>query len=140
MRGRTECLPCGMFFSLQKGFTDVCEAFLWCRFTMTQAADDAEASYLEDLRRLTAEYANYRKRTEANVEIDKQRATAAVVSQLISVVDDLDRRGDVAVGIAAKAGDEPGRVQERPAVDLGERAAQRRTCSFSDEADVAVAS
>lgn len=29
-----ECLPCGMFFSMQKGFTDVCEAFLWCRFTM----------------------------------------------------------------------------------------------------------
>ncbi|WP_444224941.1 hypothetical protein [Dialister succinatiphilus] len=26
-----------------KGFTDVCEAFLWCRFTMAQAArrDDA---------------------------------------------------------------------------------------------------
>ena len=41
--GRTESLPCGMFFSMQKGFTDVCEAFLWCRFTMTQAArrDDA---------------------------------------------------------------------------------------------------
>lgn len=40
---RTECLPCGMFFSMQKGFTDVCEAFLWCRFTMPQAArrDDA---------------------------------------------------------------------------------------------------
>ena len=43
MKGRTECLPCGMFFSTQKGFTDVCEAFLWCRFTMTQAVrrDDA---------------------------------------------------------------------------------------------------
>jgi len=43
MKGRTECLPCGMFLSLQEGFTDVCEAFLWCRFTMTQAArrDDA---------------------------------------------------------------------------------------------------
>ena len=44
MRGMVECLlPCGMFFSLQKGFTDVCEAFLWCRFTMPQAArrDDA---------------------------------------------------------------------------------------------------
>ena len=43
MRGMAECLPCGMFFSTQKGFTDVCEAFLWCRFTMPQAAhrDDA---------------------------------------------------------------------------------------------------
>ena len=38
-----ECLPQGVFFSMQKGFTDVCEAFLWCRFTMPQAArrDDA---------------------------------------------------------------------------------------------------
>ena len=34
MRGMAECLPCGMFFSMQKGFTDVCEAFLWCRLTM----------------------------------------------------------------------------------------------------------
>ena len=38
MRGMAECLPCGMFFSMQKGFTAICEAFLWCRFTMTQAA------------------------------------------------------------------------------------------------------
>ena len=70
------------------------------------AADDAENSYLEDLRRLTAEYANYRKRTEANVEIDKQRATAAVVTQLISVVDDLDRaeqHGDLVEGSAFAA-------------------------------------
>ena len=32
MRGRTDCLPCGMFFSMQKGFTAICVAFLWCRF------------------------------------------------------------------------------------------------------------
>ena len=76
------------------------------------AADSEEASspledeanpYLDDLRRLTAEYANYRKRTEANVEVDKQRATAAAVSSLLPVLDDLDRaeqHGDLVEGSA----------------------------------------
>lgn len=67
------------------------------------AGDDAENPYLEDLRRLTAEYANYRKRTEANVELDKQRAKASVVVQLLSVLDDLDRaeqHGDLEEGSA----------------------------------------
>ena len=43
-------------------------------------AADAENPYLEDLRRLSAEYANYRKRTEANAVIEKQRALASVVT------------------------------------------------------------
>ncbi|GAA2834474.1 molecular chaperone GrpE [Leucobacter komagatae] len=67
------------------------------------AGDDAENPYLEDLRRLTAEYANYRKRTEANVELDKQRAKASVVVQLLPVLDDLDRaeqHGDLEEGSA----------------------------------------
>ncbi|MFF8818813.1 MULTISPECIES: nucleotide exchange factor GrpE [Leucobacter] len=67
------------------------------------AEGDEENPYLEDLRRLTAEYANYRKRTEANVELDKQRAKASVVLQLLSVLDDLDRaeqHGDLTEGSA----------------------------------------
>ena len=66
-------------------------------------ADDAENPYLEDLRRLTAEYANYRKRTEANAEREKQRAVAAAVTPLLTVLDDLDRaeqHGDLAEGSA----------------------------------------
>lgn len=65
------------------------------------SADDPENPYLEDVRRLTAEYANYRKRTEANVELDKQRATAATVVALLPVLDDLDRaeqHGDLEEG------------------------------------------
>src|SRR5690606_21717294 len=66
-------------------------------------AEDAAQSdpYLEDLRRLSAEYANYRKRTEANAELERQRAKAAAVSALLPVVDDLDRaeeHGDLAEG------------------------------------------
>lgn len=68
-------------------------------------AVQAEAAdpYLEDLRRITAEYANYRKRTEANAVVEKQRATAAAVGALLTVLDDLDRaeqHGDLEEGSA----------------------------------------
>ncbi|GAA1602155.1 nucleotide exchange factor GrpE [Leucobacter chromiireducens] len=66
-------------------------------------AGEAENPYLEDLRRLTAEYANYRKRTEANAVLEKQRAIAAAVTPLLSVLDDLDRaeqHGDLTEGSA----------------------------------------
>lgn len=71
----------------------------------SEAEGDAEAEnpYLEDLRRITAEYANYRKRTEANAAIEKQRAVAAAVSPMLSVLDDLDRaeqHGDLEEGSA----------------------------------------
>jgi molecular chaperone GrpE len=65
--------------------------------------EDTENPYLDDLRRITAEYANYRKRTEANAEIDRQRARAAVISSLLTVLDDLDRaetHGDLEEGSA----------------------------------------
>lgn len=68
-----------------------------------EPTDETERSYLDDLRRLTAEYANYRKRTEANALVEKQRATAAAVSPLLSVLDDLDRaeqHGDLEEGSA----------------------------------------
>jgi len=73
------------------------------------AAEDGEGAapeedpYLEDLRRLTAEYANYRKRTEANAALEKQRAVAAAVTPLLTVLDDLDRaekHGDLEEGSA----------------------------------------
>ncbi|MGK0715231.1 nucleotide exchange factor GrpE [Leucobacter sp. W1153] len=59
--------------------------------------------YLEDLRRVNAEYANYRKRTEANAELDRQRTVGSVVSSLLGVLDDLDRaeqHGDLEEGSA----------------------------------------
>ena len=77
------------------------------------AAEDAPveepataAEYLEDLRRITAEFANYRKRTEDNREIERQRATAAALVSLLSVLDDLDRaekHGDLVEGSAFQA-------------------------------------
>lgn len=62
---------------------------------------EAENPYLEDLRRLTAEYANYRKRTEENREVELQRARAKVIEPLLGVLDDLDRaeaHGDLEEG------------------------------------------
>jgi molecular chaperone GrpE len=47
--------------------------------------------HLADLKRVTAEYANYRRRTEANREIERERAVGAVVAVLLPVLDDLDR-------------------------------------------------
>ncbi|HEY6799229.1 MAG TPA: nucleotide exchange factor GrpE, partial [Agromyces sp.] len=41
--------------------------------------------------RVTAEYANYRKRTEANREVERERAIGAAVAVLLPVLDDLDR-------------------------------------------------
>jgi len=66
-------------------------------------ADERENPYLEDLRRITAEYANYRKRTEENAELERQRAKASAISHLLGVLDDLDRaeaHGDLEEGSA----------------------------------------
>jgi len=77
----------------------------------TEQSEDAAAvdegnEYLEDLRRITAEFANYRKRTEDNREIERQRAVASAVVALLPVLDDLDRaekHGDLVEGSAFQA-------------------------------------
>ena len=59
----------------------------------TERVADAEPEHehLVDLKRLSAEYANYRKRTEANRELERERMTGDVVKSLLPVLDDLDR-------------------------------------------------
>ena len=42
-------------------------------------ATDVANEYLEDLRRVNAEYANYRKRTEANRAIEQQRIVEEII-------------------------------------------------------------
>src|SRR4051794_34904736 len=54
-------------------------------------AEELAAERLADLQRVTAEYANYRKRTEANREIERERAVGDAVKGLIPVLDDLER-------------------------------------------------
>jgi len=55
------------------------------------SAEDLAAERLADLQRVTAEYANYRKRTEANREVERERAVSDTVKAILPVLDDLDR-------------------------------------------------
>ena len=56
-------------------------------------AEAAEPDHLSDLKRVQAEYANYRKRTEEQRGIDLARAKGEVAKGLLPVLDDLDRAG-----------------------------------------------
>lgn len=56
-----------------------------------QAPHSREDTLLDELQRLAAEYKNYRQRTEAQRELDRQRATGDIAKQLFGVLDDLDR-------------------------------------------------
>jgi molecular chaperone GrpE len=76
---------------------------------LEKAESDLAAERLADLQRVTAEYANYRKRTEANREIERERIVADIAKQLLPVLDDIDRaekHGDLVEGtpLAAIAG------------------------------------
>lgn len=65
------------------------------------AASDADSALLHDLKRVQAEYANYRRRTEEQRQIEIQRAKGEAVKGLIPVLDDLDRaaqHGDLVEG------------------------------------------
>jgi molecular chaperone GrpE len=98
--------------------------------TATITADSAElaaarqeaAERTADLQRITAEYANYRKR----VERDKQAATvagkAAVVADLLAVLDDLDRaeaHGDLTGGFKTVADKLIGMLQRQGLAHYG---------------------
>ena len=68
---------------------------------LEKAADDLAAERLADLQRVTAEYANYRKRTEANREVERERVIGDTVRMLLPVLDDIDRaekHGDLVEG------------------------------------------
>jgi molecular chaperone GrpE len=59
-----------------------------------------------DLQRVTAEYANYRRRVERDRTVAAEQATAAVLTVLLPVLDDLDRarsHGDLTGAFAAVA-------------------------------------
>jgi molecular chaperone GrpE len=71
---------------------------------------DLESALLLDLKRLQAEYANYRRRTEEQREREIERAKGEVVKGLLPVLDDLDR--------AAKHGD---LVDGSPFAAIGEK-------------------
>lgn len=55
------------------------------------ALADAESALLNDLKRLQAEYANYRRRTEEQRHVEIARAKGEAAKGLLPVLDDLDR-------------------------------------------------
>ncbi|MDZ8172991.1 nucleotide exchange factor GrpE [Microbacterium xanthum] len=66
-----------------------------------QVLADLESQLLGDLKRLQAEYANYRRRTEEQREVEIERAKGSVAKGLLPVIDDLDRaekHGDLSEG------------------------------------------
>ena len=66
-----------------------------------EATADKVAELTADLQRVQADYANYRKRALRDQEAIAERAKAGVVSQLLGVLDDLDRarsHGDLESG------------------------------------------
>jgi len=91
-------------------------------------ANDPSSEHLADLKRVTAEYANYRKRTEANREIERERVTGEVVKVLLPVLDDLyraekhgDLEGDSAFAtIAAKLRASTERIGLKPYGSVGD--------------------
>ena len=69
-------------------------------------ATDPVASLTADLQRLQAEYANYRKRVERDRLVSSEMATAAVLTELLATLDDIDRasqHGELTGGFKAVA-------------------------------------
>ncbi|OZC83822.1 nucleotide exchange factor GrpE [Rhodococcus sp. 06-412-2C] len=63
--------------------------------------DTQVAELTADLQRVSAEYANYRRRTDREKQTGAENAKASVVSQLLPVLDDLERarqHGDLETG------------------------------------------
>jgi molecular chaperone GrpE len=83
-------------------FIDAAEVDLEPEVVVPEAPENDElAERTADLQRLTAEYANYRRRVERDRVTVVDNAKASVVTELLGVLDDLDRaraHGDLTTG------------------------------------------
>jgi len=73
---------------------------------VTQEEKDPVAVLTEDLQRLTAEYANYRKRVERDRIVDREASFALVMSELLPILDNIERadeHGELTGGFKAVA-------------------------------------
>lgn len=85
---------------VETSFSEADQAFLEGLGQGEQQADPA-SEHLEDLRRVTAEYANYRRRVERERVVERERAVGEAARAILPVLDDLDRaeaHGDLAEG------------------------------------------
>ena len=109
---------------VETSLTDADQAFLDGASDMPQGAQEPE--HLADLKRVSAEYANYRRRTEREREAIKDRATGDAARAILPVLDDLDRaeaHGDLAEGgpLTAIAHKLRGAVAKLGLVPFGEK-------------------
>jgi molecular chaperone GrpE len=112
-----------------EGFSEADEAFLHnVSSGAVQDAPRVESEHLEDLRRVTAEYANYRRRVERERVVERERAVGDAARAILPVLDDLDRaeaHGDLAEGgplttIAQKLRAQVGKLGLTPYAERGE--------------------
>lgn len=85
---------------VETSFSDDDLAFL-ASGVVPPAESDPEAELLGDLKRVQAEFANYRKRVERDREANRELNIAEVVKSLLPVLDDLalaETHGDLAEG------------------------------------------
>ena len=59
--------------------------------TVSEESQDKAAELIADLQRVQADFANYRKRSLRDQQVATERAKAHVVTQLLPVLDDLER-------------------------------------------------
>jgi molecular chaperone GrpE len=88
---------------VETSLNDADQAFLNGEGDLPAGSDGTEqdSEHLADLRRVTAEYANYRRRTERERDALRDRATGDAARAFLPVLDDLDRaeaHGDLAEG------------------------------------------
>lgn len=62
--------------------------------SLTGEVKDPVALLTEDLQRLQAEYSNYKKRVDRDRSLATEVAVAATLSELLPILDDLDRASD----------------------------------------------
>ena len=88
---------------VETSFSEADEAFLQdvSAGAVPEPQSQPEGEHLADLRRVTAEYANYRRRVERDRVVERERAVGDAARAILPVLDDLDRaeaHGDLVEG------------------------------------------
>ena len=92
--------------------------------------------YLNDLRRLAADFDNYRKRVARESEVQASRATESLVSELLHVLDNLERALDASEHHEeAKVAEGVQFVKQQLAGLLARRGLEEIACEPGDEFD-----
>ncbi len=73
----------------------------------TAPSDEKVAELTADLQRVHAEFANYRKRALRDQQVTADRAKVAVLTQLLGVLDDLERARSTVTWIPGRSSPSP---------------------------------